>query len=111
MEERRQDVRNRTYLGGRLSFNRQFSTFDCVVRNLSDHGAMIQLDHVSGLPDQIQLNVAQRKRSFSAHVIWRRLGTAGLSFSGGNAGDNVVPIGVARQLRKARDEDRDLAID
>ena len=108
MEERRQDVRSRTYLGGRLSFNRQFSTFDCVVRNLSDHGAMIQLDHVSVLPDQIELNVAQRGRSFNAHVIWRQLGTAGLSFSVSNATDKVVPIDLARQLRKAQDDARGL---
>ena len=104
MKERRQDVRNRTYLGGRLSFNRQFSTFDCVVRNLSERGAMIQLDHVSALPDHIELKVAQKRRSFKAHVIWRQLGAAGLKFSESKATDKVVPIDLARQLRKAQDD-------
>jgi hypothetical protein len=80
MQEKRQRIRNRTYLGGRISFNHQFSTLDCLVRNLSERGAMIQLDHVSALPDHVELNVAQRHRSFRAHVVWRQLGMAGLRF-------------------------------
>ena len=108
MDERRQDVRNRTYLGGRLSFNRQFSTFDCVVRNLSERGAMIQLDHVSARPDHIELNIAQRRRRFKAHVIWRHLGAAGLRFSESSVTDRVVPIDLARLMRKAEDVVSDL---
>jgi len=39
VNERRKTLRGRTCLGGRIAFNRQYSTMDCVVRNLSPNGA------------------------------------------------------------------------
>ena len=69
---------------------------------------MIQLGQVTALPECVELNVAQKRRSFKAHVIWRQLGTAGLMFSESEATDKVVPIEMARQLRKAQSEVRDL---
>jgi hypothetical protein len=41
MRERREFQRRRTFLGGRLAFNNQYGAIDCLVRNMSQNGALI----------------------------------------------------------------------
>ena len=40
----------RTFIGGRISFNDKSSTFDCVARQLSDSGAVLELGSTFMVP-------------------------------------------------------------
>lgn len=42
MKDQRRSNRRRTYLAGRIVFNGRASTMDCLVRNLSRNGAMLE---------------------------------------------------------------------
>ena len=80
MQEQRQVHRNKTYLGALIGFNKQGLPIECVVRNLSPRGAMVQLDHASAIPNAVYLNIPVKGKSYAAQIVWRQLGRAGLVF-------------------------------
>jgi hypothetical protein len=52
MQDRRQGVRNRVIFGGVAGINESGSTMDCVVRNISERGACVELESAAKLPDK-----------------------------------------------------------
>jgi hypothetical protein len=80
MQDRRQGHRDRVFLGGVAEINERGSTMDCVVRNVSDRGACIELKEGTELPDEISLNIPRKGRSAFARLIWRHANRVGLAF-------------------------------
>jgi len=80
MLDRRQNGRNKVIFGGIAAINETGSTVDCVVRNISDRGACVELDHATKLPDEINLAIPRKGRSFLARMIWRQANRVGLAF-------------------------------
>jgi PilZ domain-containing protein len=80
MQDRRQDVRDRVFLGGVAEFNERGSTMDCVVRDISEHGACVEIDEASRLPENLSLSIPRKGRSFLAQTIWRHANRVGLAF-------------------------------
>jgi hypothetical protein len=78
MQEQRQAHRNRTYLEGLIGFNQQDLPIECVVRNLSQHGAMVQLAPASAIPKNVNIRI--KGKSYAAQIVWRQHGRAGLVF-------------------------------
>lgn len=76
--ERRAWIRRRTLKGAVLSFNKGFSSFECVVRNLSDGGAQLSLCETFALPDDFALRMDQTSLR-RAHVRWRSAAAVGVS--------------------------------
>jgi hypothetical protein len=105
MHERRKTHRARTFYGGVIAFNKRQSTMDCTVRNFSDDGAMLAFHNTATIPDDIDLTIAHKERSFRARVIWRQAGAAGVSFLDDTVPAAPVPLDWARRLRKC-EEDR-----
>lgn len=58
MEEKRNSPRHRTLKGAYIVFNEDRSTISCVVRNLSEGGALLRVDSVVGIPDGFALVIA-----------------------------------------------------
>lgn len=52
MNERRLHGRRRTFKGGKLIFNKGLSVLDCIIRDLSDDGARLELTTTTTIPDQ-----------------------------------------------------------
>lgn len=100
IEERRKAPRSRTLLGGVVSFNQKRSTLDCLVRNMSDAGALLVLSDAVALPSGFDLEIQQRQRSYNARVCWRKGQLVGIVFEtqGGSSGE-VVPLDMARRLK------------
>ncbi len=71
-EERRDALRRRTLFAGKIIFNQQSSVFNCVVRNISDAGACLEIDSPVGIPDQFELLVEGAGIKADYRVIWRR---------------------------------------
>jgi hypothetical protein len=80
MQEQRQAHRNRTYLGALIGFDQQDLPIECVVRNLSPRGAMVQLDPASPIPKNVNISIPVKGKSYAAQIVWRQIGRAGLVF-------------------------------
>ena len=80
MLDRRQGPRDKVLYGGVAEINERGSTMDCVVRNIGESGACIELDQNVRLPEEMKLTIARKGRSFFARMIWRQANRVGLAF-------------------------------
>ena len=80
MQDRRQGVRKKVFLGGFAEINERSSTMDCVVRNISEHGACVEIDETARLPEDVSLNIPRKGRAYLARMIWRHANRVGLAF-------------------------------
>ena len=78
--ERRADARQRVLKGAMLSFNKGYSAFECVVRNVSDKGAKLSLAETFSLPASFDVRIAGDETSRKAHVRWRTMTALGVEF-------------------------------
>lgn len=80
MSERRTELRRRTLLGGQLAA-RRLVTRDCIVRDLTAHGARLGC-RTTGLDDDVILEIPSLggfRRD--ARIVWRRLEDCGVRFA------------------------------
>ncbi len=80
MQDRRQTVRDKVIFSCLAETDQRRTTTDCVVRNFSDRDACIELDPATRLPDEANLAVARKGRSYLARIIWRQADKVGLAF-------------------------------
>jgi hypothetical protein len=82
MIERRESARDKVIYGGVASMDDGQTTRDCVVRNLSAHGAQIEFDKGKISPgEKIALTIMRKGRSFLARIVWLRDNFVGVAFS------------------------------
>jgi hypothetical protein len=104
MVEKRKAARSRTLLGGVIAFNNRASTMDCQVRNLSASGAKVTFSNTAVVPDQFDLKIARKERSFRARMIWRAPNEAGVAFLSEYDQNVPVPLEWAKRLRDCEAE-------
>ena len=78
--DRRCETRHRVFKGGRLSFNKGYGALECVVRNLSDHGARLALGETTAVPNAFSLQISGEDVVRPAIVLWRSPSAVGLAF-------------------------------
>ncbi|MEX6505155.1 PilZ domain-containing protein [Jiella sp. M17.18] len=78
--ERRVAPRMRVLKRAKVIFNNGFSTFDCVVRNVSATGALLTLAESAHLPKEFSIRIGEEKESRPAKLIYRRAMFAGIRF-------------------------------
>jgi hypothetical protein len=66
--ERRQEPRYRTLKNARIVFNDRRSTVDCIVRNLSHHGALLVMPSTIGIPVEFELWIGDTRHDSS--IVW-----------------------------------------
>jgi hypothetical protein len=81
MNEKRQTARHRALKGGSISFSGG-AKIDCVIRNLSETGAALEVESPIGIPDDFMLFVNQEETKWSCHVAWRSAKKIGVRFLG-----------------------------
>ena len=79
MQDRRANARDKVFFGGQAEADAR-STMTCVVRNLSENGACVEVDRHARVPDEISLTIIGKGRSYLARVIWREANRLGLAF-------------------------------
>lgn len=77
--DRRRPGRQRALLAGKLANEDATSTLDCVIRNISADGAMIETTTPQMVPGQLHLVQIREGVVWDAQVIWRRGNRIGLS--------------------------------
>ncbi len=81
MPERRADRRHRVLKGARLSFNKGFGAAECVVRNVSEHGARLAFGDTAAVPPHFDLLISGEDRPRAASVRWRTMSDIGVELA------------------------------
>ena len=107
MRDRREGVRDRVMYGGVAEIGDRGATRECIVRNISEHGASLEFSNVIKLPkEQMSLKIARKGRSFLAKVIWWRDNFVGVAFRAESPAEPVSDL--AERLRKSEIKKRQL---
>ncbi len=105
MEERRKVARKKSLLRGRIYFNNRNSTAECIVRDISTHGARLLFEDEVTIPDIVDLYIPQKDQTFRAHIVWCHGTEAGIAFA---IPEQVVlpadPGGLASRVAKLEHE-------
>jgi diguanylate cyclase (GGDEF)-like protein len=80
MDERRREHRHRTLRSGKIIFNKQ--SVDCIVRNLSDVGACLQVDNAAGLAASFELAI-DGEGTKRCQLVWLSETRVGVEFRSG----------------------------
>jgi hypothetical protein len=99
MQERREFQRRRTLLGGRIAFNNRYSTLDCLVRNMSQNGAMVVFEDSVVVPNEFDLIIPQKGESRRARIVWRWENETGIAFPQAAGAQGVISIETARRIK------------
>jgi hypothetical protein len=78
MEDHRKSPRHRTFKGGTISFDR--GVLECVIRNLSQTGAMLETRDASAVPEEFALIIKPEILRRSCKVMWRDEKLIGVRF-------------------------------
>jgi hypothetical protein len=82
MKERRQVPRPRMLRGARVVFNNGNSTIECIVRNLTDNGALLHFASIIGVPDAFKLVFDDGRAPRECLVDHRHPAALGVRFTG-----------------------------
>ena len=74
----RRNQRNRVLDTGLIRFGD--ISVCCVLRNLSETGAALDIGPESLVPDRFALIIVRKKKTYSCNVIWRKKTRIGVSF-------------------------------
>ena len=77
-EYHRSVTRHRMLKAGKIEFGS--SVIDCVVRNVSETGAALDVESPVGIPERFNLFVHQDRSRRPAHVVWRKERRIGIRF-------------------------------
>lgn len=104
MQNRRQAVRGRTYLGARIVFNHRYSSMDCLVRDLSTAGAKLIVSASVTVPIEFDLEFGRSQETRRVRIAWRSGDELGVVFADQAASSEVIPLDVHRKLKAAEME-------
>ena len=96
MEEKRKVRRPRVLKGAKIIFNQRVSSLDCIVRNLSDAGACLQLASQVGFPATFELSLDGDRSLRSCRVIWQGADRIGVAFSDPVEASEIGRLGGGR---------------
>jgi len=76
---RRLSPRRNAVIGAEIVFDGGRSTKACVIRNISDGGAKLEVTSVIGIPNNFNL-IIPAHRPHACRVVWRALKELGVAF-------------------------------
>jgi hypothetical protein len=79
MHDRRKVTRSRVLKGAKLIIG-PASTIDCVVRNVTNSGARIQIANTTGLPESLSLTFDDGRTVRLCRIAWRTVTETGVEF-------------------------------
>jgi PilZ domain len=97
--ERRHHARLRTLLGANLRYPDHISTLSGMVRNLSAHGARLELHAAGWVPERFELEIPQQNIHVPARVTWRKPEAVGVEFelAAGASLDSIKAVAALKQ--------------
>ena len=80
MKDLRTAERLKTLLKARIVFNQRMTSVDCVVKNISPIGALVTVDTTLAIPNEFELEIPLRGKTYAAQMRWRDAKSIGLRF-------------------------------
>jgi PilZ domain len=80
MAQARKNERSRAILGATVIFNNRQSTISCQIRNISRSGARLSISEAATLPEEFEIEVPQKGKTYRARLCWRERESAGVEF-------------------------------
>lgn len=80
-QDARKNQRSRAFLGAKIFFDHKPSTFDCLVKNFSDKGALIDIETIWDIPETFRLYIEKFDKSFECRIQWKTHNKLGVSYS------------------------------
>src|SRR5882724_9453835 len=80
MDEHRGSPRLRTFKGGAILFGTAVAV-ECIIRNMSDTGACLEVTSLAGIPDTFTLLIRPELRKRACAVVWRSAQKIGVRFA------------------------------
>lgn len=106
VEENRGAPRRRTLMSAQIRHSGGAVTADCVVRNISDTGAKIDVSQGIVLPERFDLVIPQKNVVHACELRWRRAAEAGIAFldaAAAQAGGSEGPAALTPRATPAED--------
>jgi PilZ domain len=111
MTERRALARHKTFIKGRIYFNNRLSSVDCIVRDLADIGARLEIPENVTLPDSFELYLPTKDEHFQARVKWRKGNNLGIAWGAESARSATETAGSdASVIERLTKLEREVAI-
>ncbi len=108
MAEARHSERARSLLGAQIYLNNRQSTIECQIRNISAKGAKLVIADTIAVPEEFEINIPQKGRTFNARVIWRTPRESGIEFIAAPAAEEApeadAPDEAYRRIRSLEAE-------
>jgi hypothetical protein len=82
MSEKRRIQRTQVLKGAKIIFGNRSCLLDCVVKNLTNSGARLELPSLIGIPPSFELSFDQGRIMRSCRVMWQKGNNIGVSFGG-----------------------------
>jgi hypothetical protein len=79
MDQKRSAARKRILKSGTIEFNG--GAIDCIVRNISETGAALDVTSPIGIPDSFRLIISSEDQRKLCHIVWRKESRIGVRFS------------------------------
>lgn len=79
--EHRNAIRSRAVLKAQIRYNGGLMSAPCVIRDVSETGARLELAGDLALPDQFDLHIDKKNATRRAIVKWRRAREVGVAFA------------------------------
>jgi len=99
MTQPRKAERVRSFMSAQVMFN-SAPAIDCLVKNFSTAGVRLEISDGMPLPNEFELNIPHKGRTYHARVAWRGEGIVGAEFI------DKVPSGTADRPANENDADR-----
>jgi hypothetical protein len=80
---KRGQSRKRILKAGRIDFG--IGSIDCIVRNISETGASLEVESPIGIPDTFDLVIVAERSRKPPHVVWRKEKRIGIRLGRGLA--------------------------
>jgi hypothetical protein len=80
MTERRSISRQKSFLQGRIFFNNRRTSVDCLIRDITEHGARLKFPSMTATPDVVELYIPNKDETYRVKVEWRNANEIGVAF-------------------------------
>jgi len=79
-DDLRRSERVRTFLAGRIVFHDGAYSYECVVRDMSEGGARVEIPSARMLPRRFYFLTSKGETAYDAELVWRTRLMAGIKF-------------------------------
>jgi hypothetical protein len=81
MIERRAIARQKSFILGRVLFNRRQSSVDCIIRQFTKMGARLYFPELASLPDTFEIHIPSKDQYFQARAVWHKGSDIGVAWT------------------------------